>query len=137
MYSPRYLACNTGLKKTVMENGQLTEKKLTTKEFWDLHGSSYPRLQKVAFAILCVPASSAASERVFSDAGSVVTQKRTRLDPSTLNALQRISSVSKVIGNFFEDDYLKELRLAKIAREAGGGGSRGASSARGSRASRQ
>ena len=119
VYPPlRFVACHTEFKKAVMEDGKVTERKLTIKEFWDQHGASYPRLQKVAMAILCIPASSASSERVFSNAGFVVNDKRTRLDPSTVNALQRISAACKVIPNFFDDDYLEELRAAKRAREA-------------------
>lgn len=55
--------------------------------FWELHKSSFPLLAKVARMILCIPASSAASERVFSSAGRVLEARRNRLNPGTVDAI--------------------------------------------------
>jgi hypothetical protein len=48
-------------------------------QWWREHARDYPLLAAVARKWLSVPASSAASERVFSSAGLVVTKKRNRL----------------------------------------------------------
>jgi hypothetical protein len=48
-------------------------------EWWQKHASAYPFLAAVARKWLAVPASSAASERVFSSAGLTVSSKRTSL----------------------------------------------------------
>jgi hAT family C-terminal dimerisation region len=48
-------------------------------EWWQQHASAYPLLAAVARKWLAVPASSAASERVFSSAGLTVSSKRTSL----------------------------------------------------------
>lgn len=46
---------------------------------------TYTILSKLARVVLCVPATSASSERIFSIAGNVVTNKRTRLDPDIVS----------------------------------------------------
>ena len=48
---------------------------------------SFPMLTKVARMILCIPASSAASERAFSSAGRVLEARRNRLNPETVDAI--------------------------------------------------
>lgn len=48
-------------------------------EWWDKHRVSFPFLQDLAARILCVPASSASPERLFSKAGLTLTAKRTKL----------------------------------------------------------
>ncbi|CAN0264671.1 unnamed protein product, partial [Laminaria digitata] len=50
--------------------------------WWDERRGSFPLLQDLASRILCVPASSASSERLFSKAGLTLTAKRTRLTGS-------------------------------------------------------
>lgn len=53
--------------------------------FWKKKHTSYPVLAKVAARILAVPATSAAVEREFSFTGNIITQKRARLSPDTVN----------------------------------------------------
>lgn len=48
--------------------------------WWKAHEMTYPLLATLARRILCVPATSAPSERVFSTAGCVVNKKRASLD---------------------------------------------------------
>ena len=55
--------------------------------FWEKQGQSFPRLQHLAKRILCVPATSAASERSFSAAGRVIEARRSRLNPDTVDAI--------------------------------------------------
>lgn len=55
--------------------------------WWKTNSSVYPKLAQLARQVLCVPASSSSSERVFSEAGRTIEERRTRLSPSSVNAL--------------------------------------------------
>lgn len=55
--------------------------------WWKEHETIYPTIAKVAKNILCIPASSASSERVFSTAGNIVTSKRNRLNAKNVSTL--------------------------------------------------
>ena len=55
--------------------------------WWLVRRNSFPTLYKVACVYLAVPATSAASERVFSNAGNVITKKRNRLLPENAHNL--------------------------------------------------
>ncbi|CAN0520707.1 unnamed protein product, partial [Laminaria digitata] len=55
--------------------------------WWLARRNSFPTLYKVACVYLAVPATSAASERVFSNAGNVITKKRNRLSPENAHNL--------------------------------------------------
>ena len=48
-------------------------------EFWRLKATSYPYLAALARRVLAVPASSSSVERLFSNAGNVITKKRASL----------------------------------------------------------
>jgi len=56
-------------------------------EFWLQNRTVLPKLFAVACKILCIPASSAASERVFSTAGRLLEKWRTSLAPGSVNSL--------------------------------------------------
>ena len=60
--------------------------------WWKTNQAQFPLLAKVARSILCIPASSAESERVFSAASNIVTEKRTRILPKNLDGLITIKS---------------------------------------------
>lgn len=64
-------------------------------QWWENHASEYSKLSKLAKKILSVPASSAASERVFSVAGNIITEKRNRLGPKTVNNILFLNSYLK------------------------------------------
>jgi hypothetical protein len=53
-------------------------------EWWASHSQFFPHLSKIAKSLLSIPATSAASERVFSDGGRVVTDLRNRLKPENV-----------------------------------------------------
>lgn len=53
-------------------------------EWWSVNEKNYPNLAMLARRYLCIPATSAASERIFSVAGLVISEKRSRL--SSTNA---------------------------------------------------
>ncbi|CAN0335282.1 unnamed protein product, partial [Scytosiphon promiscuus] len=55
--------------------------------WWDERRGTFPLLHDLASRILCVPASSASSERLFSKAGLTLTAKRTRLTGSRVAQL--------------------------------------------------
>jgi hypothetical protein len=55
--------------------------------WWKIHSSTFPNLAKLAKKILSIPANSASSERNFSAAGSVVTERRTCLSPNNVDAI--------------------------------------------------
>ena len=50
--------------------------------WWAANVTSYPLVAKVAWRLLAIPATSVASERLFSKAGDVITKKRNRLAPT-------------------------------------------------------
>jgi len=64
--------------------------KLNSKQpllWWKLRASSYKYLSLLAQKILSVTATSVASERIFSTAGNVINEKRSRLTPENVNKL--------------------------------------------------
>ena len=56
-------------------------------QFWRDNKLLFPKLFRVARKVLCVPATSAASERVFSTAGRLLDKRRTTLSPDNVNSL--------------------------------------------------
>lgn len=56
-------------------------------EWWAAREKRYPDIAKLARKYLCIPATSASSERVFSTAGNIVSSKRNCLLPENVNLL--------------------------------------------------
>ncbi|XP_047671233.1 zinc finger BED domain-containing protein 4-like [Tachysurus fulvidraco] len=56
-------------------------------QYWHKHKHIYPHLYMLALGFLCFPASSVPCEWVFSKAGEVVSKKRNRLRPSTVEKI--------------------------------------------------
>lgn len=56
-------------------------------QYWERQKYVYPHLYKLAVAYLCTPASSVPCERVFSKAGEILSKKRNRLRPATVEKL--------------------------------------------------
>ena len=61
-------------------------------EWWKLHEITFPMLSKVAKKFLAVPATSAASERLFSRSGKIVTPTRASLKPDKVEMLVFLST---------------------------------------------
>ena len=61
--------------------------------FWEQNQSRFPYLSKLARKIFAIPCSSAAVEREFSAAGQVITQRRSSLEPSTINDILFLRSI--------------------------------------------
>lgn len=56
-------------------------------QWWKMHEAKCPLLAALAKKILCIPATSVASERFFSTAGDIVTNQRACLKPSHVDKL--------------------------------------------------
>jgi hypothetical protein len=56
-------------------------------QWWKLNQGRYKLLLEVVLRLLCIPATSAPSERVFSVAGLTIAKDRARLAPQTANEL--------------------------------------------------
>nr|XP_046263255.1 E3 SUMO-protein ligase ZBED1-like isoform X1 [Scatophagus argus] len=56
-------------------------------KYWEARKTLYPTLWKLACKYLCIPASSVPCERIFSKAGELVSKKRSRLKPATVEKI--------------------------------------------------
>lgn len=56
-------------------------------EYWKKNQFTFPNLSKLASRVLCVPATSTPSERVFSIAGTVINKKRSTINPNNVNKI--------------------------------------------------
>jgi hypothetical protein len=63
------------------------QKETPILDWWRLNAGTFPIMARLARKILCIPASSSSSERVFSSAGNIVTSKRQNLDPEMVEKL--------------------------------------------------
>ena len=64
-----------------------TDVELDPLKWWRVHASTYPVLAMLAKKYLCIPASSSASERVFSTSGNIASKKQSCLKPLKVNML--------------------------------------------------
>ena len=83
-------------------NYQLMAENLNNKEFklltwWKNNAPNFPLMAKMARSVLCIPASSAESERVFSAASNTISEKRSHVLPDNLNDLLLLKSNSQFI----------------------------------------
>ena len=80
--------CDDGRRNELSEYVNMNVPKDTIMmQFWRDNSKVLPNIFLVACRVLCIPASSAASERVFSTAGRVLEKRRTSLSPNTVNHL--------------------------------------------------
>ena len=76
-------------KETPLPMYEDEEQKIPTNPllWWKIHAVEFPQLAKLARRVLCIPATSAPSERIFSVAGLTATKKRNRLAPESVTLL--------------------------------------------------
>ena len=67
--------------------------------WWTVNGKKYPRLSKLAKRLLCVPASSTASEQSFSTSGHIAEQQRASLTSANINMLVVLNKNWRLVGN--------------------------------------
>jgi hypothetical protein len=65
--------------------------------WWELHSSKFPILSELSRVYLAIPATSTPSERLFSEAGNLMTTKRTRILPELF---KRMIFLKKNINRF-------------------------------------
>ena len=62
------------------------DRKVNALEWWRQNQAEFPNLSKMAQDYLAIPATSVPSERVFSDVGQLVYDRRNRLNGETIRA---------------------------------------------------
>jgi Lhr-like helicase len=63
--------------------------------WWKAHETIYPCLSKLAFDILCVPATSVPTEQIFSKAGDIITKRRNKLSDNSIKSVMCLNSMYK------------------------------------------
>ena len=64
-------------------------------DFWKCKAAQWPCLARVAKSLLAIPATETSSERVFSMAGRTLEDRRSRLNPDTVDDLMFVHGLSK------------------------------------------
>lgn len=80
-HSLSYCLCHRYLKEQILTRAE------DPLKYWVARKTLYPTLWKLACKYLCIPASSVPCERIFSKAGELVSQKRSRLKPATVEKI--------------------------------------------------
>ena len=80
-------------KKMEIKNAE----NLQVLDWWKIHKKNFPHLFKVCQKYIHIPATSVPSERMFSLAGNIITEKRSRLLPKNVNLLTFLHHNSKYI----------------------------------------
>jgi hypothetical protein len=70
-------------------------------EWWKMNEKRFPILSILAKVYLCIPATSTPSERLFSNAGNLMTVKRTQLSNSTFEHLLFLKKNCNLAGGIF------------------------------------
>ena len=73
-------------------------------KWWDVNKSQFPILAQLARKYLSIQATSGASERVFSDAGLIMSAKRTRMKEDLFEALIFLKRNGDLTGGMFNND---------------------------------
>ena len=89
--------------------------KVDPLEFWP-QNPKFGSLFMIVRILLAIPASSASSERSFSDSGLSVSAKRARLLPATVKWLTIISCFLKATGLNKDTDKLKKM-MEKVIKD--------------------
>ena len=73
-------------------------------KYWSTKQYQYPTIARIARDHLAIPATSAASERVFSNGSDIITKKRNRLSPSTIRYLLCLRDWGQLLDSIDSDD---------------------------------
>ena len=65
--------------------------------WWNQHKEQFPILSVLAQKYLIIPSTSVPSERLFSDIGNIISQKRAGLDPETAISLCYLYENSSIV----------------------------------------
>jgi hypothetical protein len=84
-----------------IEDKTKIDKDMNILIYWKNNKSSYPTLAKIAKRILSIPATNTSVERLFSDSGNTITNRRTRLQTSKVNQLLFIRRNLSVLRELF------------------------------------
>ncbi|EZA57984.1 Zinc finger BED domain-containing protein [Ooceraea biroi] len=87
--NPTSMSCEYELKKYLRLS--VINRSCDPFVWWMSEGTVFPQLQKLAKKYLSMPATSVPSERIFSKAGEILSQRRSRLQPKYVNMLTVIS----------------------------------------------
>lgn len=71
--------------------------------WWKQNESKFPRISKVAKRLLCIPATSAPAERLFSNAGLTISDRRTRLEPENAEMLVFLRGCWDIVEQWLEE----------------------------------
>ena len=77
--------------------------------WWSRNASELPSIQHIAKIVFCVPATSAASERVFSSSGVSATSLRARLDVDKVEMMTVLRSVLHAMGARKWQEWLRNI----------------------------
>ena len=86
-------------------------------QWWKNHEESFPLLSKLARQILCIPAASSKSERVFSVGGNTVSTKRGRLGDITVQNLVLVACNMRLLKEMEGEEKFSDEELEEPAEE--------------------
>jgi len=87
-----YLASNFELDNYNIDGGEDSTGAIDVLKFWKDNQKTFPNLALLARFIFSIPASTVASEGNFSKTGWTINDRRTQLDPETVNSLMFLHS---------------------------------------------
>lgn len=70
---------------------QATSIRADSLRWWSIHSKDFPNLSRLARTYLAIPATSVSSERMFSKAGLIISERRSRLAPDKLEKIAFLS----------------------------------------------
>ena len=81
--------------------------------WWKARVDKYPNLSALARRILAIPATSAPSERLFSQASLLLTKKRSRLTDDNASKLMFLNGCWKLVEDAFDVDGRPRKKVKK------------------------
>ena len=72
-------------------------------EWWRTNAASLPYLARLARKLLCIPATSASTERIFSSAGLTITRLRARLTPDNASNILFLAGAYEKVKEFDDE----------------------------------